>query len=64
MSTGQHTSLAALARAAGLEPEWTDAADQPRRVGDDALAVLLDALGLPAATAADRDASLAALAAP
>ncbi|ACR31912.1 Putative glucanotransferase [Burkholderia glumae BGR1] len=64
MSTGQHTSLAALARAAGLEPEWTDAADQPRRVGDDALAVLLDALGLPAATAADRDASLAALTAP
>lgn len=64
MSTAPDASLAALARAAGLEPEWTDAADQPRRVGDDALAVLLDALGLPAATLADREWSLAALAAP
>ncbi|WLE62222.1 4-alpha-glucanotransferase [Burkholderia plantarii] len=64
MSTGHDASLAALARAAGLEPEWTDAADQPRRVGDDALAVLLDALGLPAASLADREWSLAALAAP
>ncbi|WP_414448107.1 4-alpha-glucanotransferase [Burkholderia sp. 22PA0099] len=57
-------SLDALARAAGLEPDWIDAGDAPQRVGDDALAVLLDALGVPCATQADREWSAAALAAP
>ncbi|MEK6424486.1 MAG: 4-alpha-glucanotransferase [Burkholderia gladioli] len=57
-------SLDALARAAGLEPDWIDAGDAPHRVSDDALAMLLDALGVPCATLADREWSAAALAAP
>ncbi|MGK8891635.1 4-alpha-glucanotransferase [Burkholderia gladioli] len=64
MSAAQAYSIAALARAAGLEPDWTDAGGTARRVDDAALAVLLDALGLPCATRADREWSSAALHAP
>ncbi|MDD1785888.1 4-alpha-glucanotransferase [Burkholderia gladioli] len=64
MSAAQASSIAALARAAGLEPDWTDAGGTARRVDDAALAVLLDALGLPCATRADREWSSAALHAP
>ncbi|AOJ33500.1 4-alpha-glucanotransferase [Burkholderia metallica] len=55
-------SIAELARAAGLEPDWTDAGGIARRVDDDALAALVDALGWPCGTAAQRVASAAALA--
>ncbi len=64
MSAGETVTLAALARAAGLEVDWTDAGGAPRRVGDEALALLLDVLGLPCASPADREWSAAALAAP
>ncbi|MEN8516952.1 4-alpha-glucanotransferase [Burkholderia sp. RS02] len=55
-------SIAALARSAGLETDWTDAGGVARRVGDDALAALVDALGWPCGTALQRVDSAAALA--
>lgn len=42
-----------LATAAGLLIDWEDASGEPQRVGDDTLATVLAALGLPAATPAD-----------
>ncbi|QIG78884.1 4-alpha-glucanotransferase [Stakelama tenebrarum] len=42
------SALYQLAHAVGLSIEWTDAADRPQRVSDDALRVLLDRLGFPA----------------
>lgn len=46
------TELSALARAAGLAREWTNAAGQPATVGPGPLRCILDALGLPCATPA------------
>ncbi|MDN7954863.1 4-alpha-glucanotransferase [Burkholderia orbicola] len=54
--------IAALARAAGLQPDWTDAGGVARRVDDDALVALVDALGWPCGTAIQRVDSAAALA--
>jgi 4-alpha-glucanotransferase len=42
-----------LAREAGIANDWVDAADHPQRVKIDALRSILEALGLPCATAAD-----------
>lgn len=53
--------IALLARKAGLEIEWNDAAGVAQHVGDDALAALVDALGWPCGTAAERADSAAAL---
>ncbi|WP_322085303.1 4-alpha-glucanotransferase [Burkholderia sp. BCC1999] len=55
-------SIAVLAQAAGLETDWTDAGGVARRVDDEALAALVDALGWPCGTAAQRVDSAAALA--
>ncbi|KAG8152437.1 4-alpha-glucanotransferase [Burkholderia catarinensis] len=55
-------SIAALAHAAGLEADWTDAGGLARRVDDDALVALVDALGWPCGTALQRVDSAAALA--
>ncbi|WP_322080858.1 4-alpha-glucanotransferase [Burkholderia sp. BCC1972] len=55
-------SIAVLAQAAGLETDWIDAGGVARRVDDDALAALVDALGWPCGTAAQRVDSAAALA--
>ncbi|KVE91604.1 4-alpha-glucanotransferase [Burkholderia vietnamiensis] len=55
-------SIAELARAAGLEPDWTDAGGVARRVDDDALVALVDALGWPCGTPIERVDSAAALA--
>lgn len=43
----------ALADAAGLQVDWTDASDRPRRVAPPVLRAVLATLGLPAATVAD-----------
>jgi 4-alpha-glucanotransferase len=43
-------SLHALAQAAGLSVEWTDAAGRPKTVSDDTLRTVLAALGLPGDT--------------
>jgi 4-alpha-glucanotransferase len=50
-----------LARAAGLEPDWIDAGGVARRVNDDALIALVDALGWPCGTPIERVDSAAAL---
>ncbi|WP_069705765.1 4-alpha-glucanotransferase [Burkholderia seminalis] len=55
-------SIAVLAHAAGLETDWTDAGGVARRVDDVALAALVEALGWPCGTAAQRVDSAAALA--
>ncbi|MDN7488729.1 4-alpha-glucanotransferase [Burkholderia sp. AU45274] len=55
-------SITELARTAGLETDWTDAGGIARRVDDDALVRLVDALGWPCGTAAQRVESAAALA--
>ncbi|MEK7913302.1 4-alpha-glucanotransferase [Burkholderia contaminans] len=55
-------SIDELARAAGLETDWTDAGGSARRVDDEALVALVDALGWPCGTAAQRVESAAALA--
>ncbi|HEY8605490.1 MAG TPA: 4-alpha-glucanotransferase [Noviherbaspirillum sp.] len=52
-----------LADAAGLMRDWTSFNGEPRQVAPDALRTILDALGLPSATAQDCDHSLAQLAA-
>lgn len=57
MNTGD-TSLHALAAAAGLAREWTDVAGKPQQVGDATLHAVLAAMDLPAATPAQRRASL------
>ncbi|RQZ16617.1 4-alpha-glucanotransferase [Burkholderia sp. Bp9031] len=54
-------SIAELARAAGLEPDWIDAGGVARRVDDDALVALVDALGWPCGTPSERADSAAAL---
>ncbi|RQR34284.1 4-alpha-glucanotransferase [Burkholderia sp. Bp9142] len=54
--------IAELARAAGLEPDWIDAGGVARRVDDDALVALVDALGWPCGTPSERVDSAAALA--
>lgn len=54
--------IAELARAAGLETDWTDAGGVARRVDDDALVALVDALGWPCGTPIERVDSAAALA--
>ncbi|MBY4760129.1 4-alpha-glucanotransferase, partial [Burkholderia cepacia] len=53
-------SISTLAHAAGLEADWTDAGGIARRVDDRALAALVDALGWPCGTAAQRVDSAAA----
>ncbi|KVC23181.1 4-alpha-glucanotransferase [Burkholderia diffusa] len=53
--------IAELARAAGLEPDWIDAGGVARRVDDDALVALVDALGWPCGTPIERIDSAAAL---
>ncbi|WP_321797411.1 4-alpha-glucanotransferase [Burkholderia sp. BCC1988] len=53
--------IADLARAAGLAPDWIDAGGVARRVGDDALVALVDALGWPCGTPNERVDSAAAL---
>ncbi|HKT66704.1 MAG TPA: 4-alpha-glucanotransferase, partial [Burkholderia sp.] len=55
--------IAELARAAGLEPDWIDSGGVARRVDDDALVALVDALGWPCGTPIERVDSAAALAA-
>ncbi|MDN7891168.1 4-alpha-glucanotransferase [Burkholderia cepacia] len=55
-------SISTLAHAAGLDADWTDAGGIARRVDDRALAALVDALGWPCGTAAQRVDSAAALA--
>ncbi len=40
------SDLHALAEAAGLQVDWTDASGQAQRVADDALADVLAALGI------------------
>ncbi|VWB48830.1 4-alpha-glucanotransferase [Burkholderia latens] len=55
-------SIDELARLAGLEPDWIDAAGVARRVDDDALVALVDALGWPCGTPIERVDSAAALA--
>ncbi|AXF25620.1 4-alpha-glucanotransferase [Burkholderia pyrrocinia] len=55
-------SIAELARAAGLDTDWTDAGGVARRVDDEALVALVDALGWPCGTAIQRVDSAAALA--
>ncbi|WP_175687163.1 4-alpha-glucanotransferase [Burkholderia anthina] len=54
--------IAALARAAGLETDWIDAGGVARRVDDDALVALVDALGWPCGTPIERIDSAVALA--
>lgn len=53
--------ILALARAAGLEPSWTNAFGQPREVGEEALRAILDALGYPCASQSQCADSLARL---
>jgi 4-alpha-glucanotransferase len=55
-------SLDALATAAGLQRNWTDANGTPHRVSDEALTAVLSALGLPAKDARTIAESLAILA--
>ncbi|RQS71240.1 4-alpha-glucanotransferase [Burkholderia sp. Bp8963] len=55
--------IATLARAAGFEIEWTDAAGVARRVDDGVLYALVATLGWPCGTAAERVDSANALAA-
>ncbi|KUY71315.1 4-alpha-glucanotransferase [Burkholderia sp. RF4-BP95] len=55
-------AIADLARSAGLEPDWIDAGGIARRVDDDALIALVDALGWPCGTPIERVDSAAALA--
>lgn len=50
----RHPSIVELADAAGLDAHWIDASGFARRVGDDMLAALLDALGYPCDTRAAR----------
>lgn len=59
----RHPSIVELADAAGLDAHWIDASGFARRVGDDMLAALLDALGYPCGTRAARAESAARLAA-
>lgn len=59
----RHPSIVELADAAGLDAHWIDASGFARRVGDDMLAALLDALGYPCDTRAARAESAARLAA-
>ncbi|MDV2164308.1 4-alpha-glucanotransferase, partial [Burkholderia pseudomallei] len=59
----RHPSIVELAGAAGLDAHWIDASGFARRVGDDMLAALLDALGYPCDTRAARAESAARLAA-
>ena len=54
-------SLGALADAVGLSVDWTDVAGRPQRVHDDALVVLLEALGVPSANPAQRREAMMAL---
>jgi 4-alpha-glucanotransferase len=54
-------ALLDLADAAGIIVDWEDAAGQPQRVGIDTIRTVLDQLGLPAASAADRADSMAQL---
>ena len=51
-------TLAELATAAGIAVEWTDVAGRPQRVGEGTLAIVLEALGLPARDARQRRDSL------
>ncbi|EMN1931854.1 hypothetical protein RVV18_006356, partial [Burkholderia ambifaria] len=53
--------IAELARAAGLEPDWIDAGGVARRVTDDSLVALVDALRWPCGTPIERVDSAAAL---
>jgi 4-alpha-glucanotransferase len=57
------TPLRALAQSAGIAPRWQDYRSEWHEVGDDTLRLVLDALGLPAATASDIAESEATLAA-
>lgn len=48
MAGNTMNALAALAEAAGLQIDWVDANGRRQRVSNEALAAILDALGLPA----------------
>lgn len=50
-----------LARAAGLEPSWTNAFGQPREVGEESLRAILEALGYPCASESQCSDSMARL---
>lgn len=52
------SSLEELARAAGLSVQWTDAFGNARRISDDALHGLLEAMGWPSQDEANRKVSL------
>lgn len=62
--TDEDEGLSALAARAGLQEHWMDARGVPRRVSPDTLRALLRSMGLPAGTAADIRASMAAAGAP
>lgn len=47
------TAIHALARRAGIDPEWTDYANKPHRVASESLVRILEALGLPCGTRDD-----------
>ncbi|HZA33652.1 MAG TPA: hypothetical protein VE505_01930, partial [Vicinamibacterales bacterium] len=49
----KEASVRALARRAGVDSDWTDAAGRPQRVALEALVRILGALGFPCATAAE-----------
>ena len=49
----KEASVRALARRAGVDSDWTDAAGRPQRVDLDALVRVLGALGFPCSTAAE-----------
>ena len=55
------SGLRTLAIAAGLQPEWQDAAGRSQTVADGALQAILDRLGHPSASAQQIAGSLAAI---
>ncbi|MDT0355128.1 4-alpha-glucanotransferase [Herbaspirillum huttiense F1] len=60
-SSSSENDLYRLAERAGIAVHWIDAYDQPQVVADEALQAILEALGLPCATASDCRDSLAQL---
>ncbi|QAU34499.1 4-alpha-glucanotransferase [Janthinobacterium sp. 17J80-10] len=55
------TQILTLARAAGLEPSWTNAFGEPREVGEESLRTILEALGYPCASESQYRDSMARL---
>ncbi|WP_039787095.1 4-alpha-glucanotransferase [Herbaspirillum huttiense] len=60
-TSSSENDLYRLAERAGIAVHWIDAYDQPQVVADEALQAILEALGLPCATASDSRDSLAQL---